>query len=231
VKRSYFILLLAILVIAAVLAFRPPDSLVRALGVTDVTAIYAKSSFTTLLSLLPGEDLPGGEGWYLTAPDGAAKFSWTSQPTTPAADCILRVSAAPFLAVGLDPARLASDTWQDGELVFQLPPNPPESASRQGGPAASFAEIIDSHRDKLAYHFQLGHYGVEVKNGNLLEWAAKPESNGLDLVFALDPQALFQAGVDRDKPVEGWILGSIFVHDASGRRIEVEKYLKPFNLI
>ena len=44
----------------------------------------------------------------------------------------------------------------------------------------------------------------------------------------LDPKLLIDAGVDPAK-VNGWIFAKVEVKDVSGKPIEVEKFLKPFD--
>lgn len=232
--------IIALLLIAAsVLAFNPPDSLVRLLGATDVTAAYAKSSSAALLASLPdGSEVGPAEdgGWKFSAPDGNAEFTWNWNPSAETAGAYaaaVRTPAAPFLAAGLNPSLMPEGVLRGDELVFGFQPDQAAGASTgaaDGDPASSFARLIDAFRDRIGYHIQLQHFGLDLGGGNLLEWARDPIANSLDLVFVLDPEPFLRAGVDKDK-VEGWIFGSVIVHDAaSGRRVEVPKFLKPFNL-
>ena len=221
-----------VLVLAAVVAFSPPAALERALAVTDLVERYAQSSFAAMLAILPEKPVAEAEGWTFSAPDGNAGVTWRTRPGVPGEwDVAVSTPAAPFLAAGLDPAKLPAGMFRDGMLVYALPAIAADPAPGPRGPAESFAQLLALHRDRVAYHFQLGHFGIDLGGGNLLEWAGDPETNSLDLVFALDPGLLDRAGVDKDR-LEGWLAGTVIVHDpVSRRKLEVPKYLKPFNLM
>ena len=122
---------------------------------------------------------------------------------------------------------------RDGMLNIALGSGRPAgqvAVKPESSPAESFAGLIDANRERIGYHFQLGHFGLDLGGGNLLEWARDSIANSLDLVFVLDPEVFLRAGVDKDK-VDGWVFGSVIIHDAaSGRKVEVPKFLKPFNL-
>jgi hypothetical protein len=235
-----------VLAIAVVIAFYPPAFLVRALPATDLVSRFGKRSFANMLTILPEKAVLSEQAewaeWTLTAPDADAAFSWTALPAS-GCDAVLRVDAAPFLAAKLDPERLPPGILQGDKLVFALMAKGADgmamdsdggeiatTATPMPDPGAAFARVLDTHRDLLAYHYQLGHYGIDVGGGNLLEWAGDPSENSLDLVFALDPGILEQAGLDKNN-VDGWIAGSVIVHDALGRKVSVPKLLKPFDLL
>ncbi|MDR2391169.1 MAG: hypothetical protein LBE84_05770 [Planctomycetota bacterium] len=221
-----------VLALAAAVAFNPPAALERTLAATDLVERYAQGSFAAMLAILPEKPAATPEGWTFSAPDGNAGVTWRSRPGASGAwDVAVSTPAAPFLAAGLDPAKLPEGMFRDGMLVYALPATAADPAPGPGDPAESFARLLALHRDRVAYHFQLGHFGIDLGGGNLLEWAGDPETNSLDLVFALDPAPLDRAGVDKNK-LEGWLAGTVVVHDpASRRKLEVPKYLKPFNLM
>ena len=232
-KKLFFGLALLI-ALAAVVSFRPPEVLEKALAATDVVSIYAKSSFAKLLTLLPEKPAasPDEGNWSFSAPDGSAEMSWAAaEGRVGDVGMVMSAAAAPFMAAGLDSSRLPEGILMDKNLVFAMKNRTGggDAQAPAAGPADSFARLLDDNRDQLAYHFQLGHYGVDLGGGNLLEWAGDPEGNKLDLVFVLDPAVLLAAGVDKER-VEGWVFGSVIVHDPSGRKVEVPKFLKPFNL-
>ncbi|MDR1518576.1 MAG: hypothetical protein LBU23_00315 [Planctomycetota bacterium] len=221
------------LLAAAVLAFNPPAALIKALSVADVTAIYAKKSYAEMLASLPEKPVAeaDGDSWRFLAPDGSASFAWDSG--TGAAGqhaALMRAPAEPFLRAGADPAKLPAGMLRDGMLNIALDSAGRSAAKTGASPAESFADLIDANRERIGYHFQLGHFGLDLGGGNLLEWAGDPVANSLDLVFVLDPEVFLGAGVDKDR-VDGWLFGSVVIHDAaSGRKVEVPKFLKPFNL-
>lgn len=220
------------LLAASVLAFNPPPALVRHLDATDVTAHYAKSSFRQLLTSLPSGAAARaeGEGWTFSAPDDSASFFWNPEAAAGSQAARIVTPAAPFLEAGLNPSLLPGGMLQDDMLVFGLKADSGTGGALVvGNPAQAFDSLLAAYRDRFGYHFQLEHFGLELDGGNMLEWAGDPVKNALDLVFVLDPAVLEQAGVDANR-IEGWILGTVIVHTDSGRKVEVSKLLKPFDL-
>jgi hypothetical protein len=72
-------------------------------------------------------------------------------------------------------------------------------------------------------------------DGNMFEWAndlTHTQTTGgdqqLDIVFVLNPEPLIAAGVDPDA-VDGWAYASVEMM-ADGKKVEVLKFLKPFDL-
>jgi hypothetical protein len=51
----------------------------------------------------------------------------------------------------------------------------------------------------------MDHYGVNLANGNLFEWAKDMNTNDKDMVFVLNPEPFVSAGVKPDN-IEGWVL-------------------------
>jgi hypothetical protein len=97
-------------------------------------------------------------------------------------------------------------------------------------PLASYEQIVKLKRSSIGYHGALDHYGVNLGDGNLFEWAKDMGTNDKDIVFVLNPEPFIQAGVDPTK-IEGWAFAKVTVDDANGKPVEVDKILKPFNLI
>ena len=94
---------------------------------------------------------------------------------------------------------------------------------------ATMKELIRVSRSTLGYHEAMGHYGIDLGNGNKFEWAKDVSTNDKDIVFILDPQQFIDAGVDIEN-IEGWVYGTVKVMDENDNEIEVQKLLKPFNL-
>ena len=85
------------------------------------------------------------------------------------------------------------------------------------------------NRDHIKYHTALDHYGVDIGDGNMFEWAKDLSTNDKDIVFVLNPQIFIDAGVDPDK-VEGWVFAKVSAEDEDKKPIEVDKFLKPFSI-
>jgi F420-0:gamma-glutamyl ligase len=63
----------------------------------------------------------------------------------------------------------------------------------------------------------------------MFEWAKDMTTNDKDIVFVLNPEVFINAGVDASN-VEGWVFAKVETMDESGKKIEVDKFLKPFDL-
>jgi hypothetical protein len=95
-------------------------------------------------------------------------------------------------------------------------------------PLSSYEQLVALKREAVGYHAALDHYGVNLGDGNLFEWAKDMGKNDKDIVFVLNPEPFVKAGVDAQK-VDGWLFGKVPV-DIEGKPAEVDKFLKPFNL-
>lgn len=200
-------------------------------GATDAVARYAASSFgaaaaATGVTVRDGDKalllkIPGGEEFTLLA-----DFSGT-------ADAVLAMDADPFLAAGLDVARLPAngpETWvlEGGRLVgrFDLAS---EGQTPAKDPAAYMKAVATSARKRIGYHAALRHYGVMLGETAMVEWAADIAKNDKDLVIVLDPAALRRAGVAPEL-VAGWLLADVPVEGPDGKMTTAEKLLKAYDL-
>jgi hypothetical protein len=172
-------------------------------------------------------------GWSLAAPDGAARFIWSKNYTeSPLHDVMLELDAAPFIAAGLDPGKLPENfAYYEGKIMLGTKLGQ-EQLRYQGEatPLASYEQIVRLKRSSIGYHGALDHYGVNLGDGNLFEWAKDMGTNDKDIVFVLNPAPFIAAGVDPSL-IEGWAFAKVTVDDANGKPVEVDKILKPFNLL
>jgi hypothetical protein len=97
-------------------------------------------------------------------------------------------------------------------------------------PLQAMQDLVHNHRAMLGYHTALGHFGLALGDGNMVEWARDEQANDKDLVFVLNPQTFADAGVDVSK-VAGWVLADVPVMDAQGRKSTARKLLKFYNLV
>ena len=201
----------------------------------DVVGNDSVRSFNELLEGAPrlvSEDRANG-GWSLAAPDGNARFIWSRDfAASPLFDVMLEINAAPFIAAGLNPARLPdSFIFRDGKLLVGAKLG--SEQLRYDGDVtalASYQQIVRLKRNAIGYHGAMDHYGVNLGGGNLFEWAKDMNNNDKDIVFVLDPEPFIRAGVDPNR-IEGWAFAKVPVEDERGRMIEVDKILKPFDLL
>lgn len=191
----------------------------------DVIGKGSLSAFEALLQAAPMEEAGAG-AWALAAPDGSARFQWKVD-WSGAQDAALSFDAAPFLAAGLDPAKLPDTYAYDGETLV-VGRDLGSNARQPATALEAYAQIVKLAPDAIGYHSDMDHYGVNLGNGNLFEWAKDMAGNDKDMVFALDPAALIAAGVDPNA-VEGWVFAKVPMHEG-GKTVEVDKLLKPFNV-
>ncbi len=217
--------------LAAVMVFS-----LAACGLTkslDVVGKGSVASFDAVLDAIPDQVTPDERngGWSLAAPDNGARFIWSENYSkSPLHDVLLELDAQPFIAAGLDPAKLPENyALYDGRLTVGVKlGNDDLTYDGTATPFASYAYIVELYRDRIGYHTALDHYGVDVGGGNMFEWAKDLSTNDKDIVFMLNPEPLIKAGVDPAK-VEGWVFAKVSV-EVDGKPAEADKFLKPFNI-
>ena len=215
----------------------------------DVVGTDSIASFDKVLRQIPqsvaADEMNGG--WSLAAPDNSARFIWSSDyANSPLHDVMLELDAAPFIAAGLNPELLPENYvfYQDDPAMHADESAAPNyklmvgsklgtEALKYAGevtPLASYEQIVKHKRKTIGYHGALDHYGVNLGDGNLFEWAKDLAANDKDIVFVLNPAPLIAAGLDPAR-VEGWLFTKVTVDDENDKPIEVDKILKPFNLL
>ncbi|MBU4541597.1 MAG: hypothetical protein KJ774_10300 [Firmicutes bacterium] len=200
---------------------------------TDVVGNTSITSFDAVLKAVPNqiaEDEING-GWALSAPDGTARFIWSKDYSsgTPH-DVMLEVDAKPFIEAGLDLTKLPEEMVIDDKImVGTMLGDEKLTYSGEVTPLASYEQIVNLKRDHIKYHTALDHYGVDLGDGNMFEWAKDLNTNDKDIVFVLNPQIFIDAGVDPEK-VEGWVFAKVSTEDEDNKPIEVDKFLKPFSI-
>ena len=199
----------------------------------DVVGKNSITSFGEVVKTIPDKitpDVPNG-GWSLAAPDGGARFIWSKDfSKSPLHDVMIELDARPFVAAGLDAAKLPEGVlFYDDKIMVgtKLSDGQPQYRG-EATPLSSYEQIVALKRDAIGYHAALDHYGVNLGGGNLFEWAKDMSGNDKDIVFVLNPEPFIKAGVDARK-VDGWLFGKVPV-DIDGKPVEVDKFLKPFNL-
>ena len=204
-------------------------------GKLDVVGTDSAKSFDKVLKQIPqsvtADEMNGG--WSLAAPDNSARFIWSKNyAESPLHDVMLEFSAAPFIDAGLNPEKLPDNfAFYEGKLMVgtklgQEVLKYPGAAT----PLASYEQIVKLKRNAIGYHGALDHYGVNLGDGNLFEWAKNINTNDKDIVFVLNPEPFIAAGADPAR-VAGWAFAKVTVDDENGKPVQVDKLLKPFNLL
>lgn len=203
-------------------------------GKLDVVGTESVKSFDKVLRQIPqavsADEVNGG--WSLAAPDGSARFIWSKNyAESPLHDVMLEFDAAPFIAAGLAPEKLpANFAFYGGKLMVGTKLGG-ETLKYQGeaAPLASYEQIVRLKRGAIGYHGALDHYGVNLGDGNMFEWAKDMDTNDKDIVFVLNPAPFIAAGAG-PAGIAGWTFAKVTVDDENGKPIQVDKFLKPFDL-
>ncbi len=215
-------------------------------GATDIVAKFASTSFGAITAASDGrvEWSEPDYAWSLSSPNGdrillSSDFSRNNEAGTAAdldtPDAEFIFDAAPFVAAGLDIARLPVADGikyeiEDDKFMIHF-----ELGSDKFAPDAkkslelTFAEVVKFQRIRIGYHEELDHYGIKLGNGNMFEWAKDLSTNDKDIVFVLNPEPFIAAGIDPSK-IGGWLFAKVETMDDSGKTIQEDKLLKPFNL-
>lgn len=199
----------------------------------DVVGKQSVKSFDAVINQLGSqvtEDTAFG-GWSISAPDNTVRFVWSKDfSKTTALDAFLETDLQPFLDAGLDASKLPEGTVVDNKIIVgtELGNDQPEYKG-EITPLEAYKKIVEFRRDNIKYHTALDHYGIDLTGGNMFEWAKDMAKNDKDMVFVLNPQMFIDAGVNPDK-VNGWVFAKVETMDENGKKIQVDKFLKPFEL-
>jgi hypothetical protein len=201
----------------------------------DVVGSTAISTFRTLLDTTPGSvalDIATNR-WVLTS-QGGERFEWSADFSGMAPNFRISFDATPFLTAGLDASKLPSERYSfdaaSKNLTLSFDAGR-EKFTYTGAPTPleTFKKIVNAHRAIIGYHAALDHYGIALGDGNMFEWAKDMAKNDKDIVFVLNPEPFTAAGVDPAR-ITGWIFTKIPVKDKSGKTVDVDKFVKPYNL-
>ena len=197
----------------------------------DVVADKSISSFESVINELPIEADSEDSSWILTAPDNSAKFFWSMDfSSTTDYDVKLELNSQPFINAGLDISKLPEGAINGDKIILGTDLSDEKlTYNGEATPLDSYKKIVEKSRDNIGYHAALDHYGIDLENGNMFEWAKDISANDKDIVFVLNPQMFIDAGVNPQE-VEGWVFAKVETMDKDGKKIEVDKFLKPFDL-
>lgn len=202
---------------------------------TDVVGKESVASFEALMNRVSDkvkfDDAKGR--WIMASPDGE-QFEWSKDFSSDKPDVVIEFSAVPFINAGLDVKKLPQDKYLYEKSTDRI--IMPYEIGRQkftytdqATSIETYKKIVDTNREKIGYHGELDHYGIDLGNGNMFEWAKDMKNNDKDIVFVLNPQPFIDADVDPSK-IEGWVFAKVKVKNEKGKMVEVDKILKPYNL-
>jgi hypothetical protein len=201
----------------------------------DVVGRTAITTFQALLDATPDSVTldSAANQWGITSP-GGERFAWSVDFSRAVPDFRISFDARPFLDAGLDASKLPAERYSfdaaTGTLTLSFEAGGQKfTYAGTATPLDTFKKIVGSYRPIIGYHAALDHYGIALGDGNMFEWAKDMAKNDKDIVFVLNPEPLKAAGVDPAK-ITGWIFTKIPVKDASGNTVDVDKFVKPYNL-
>jgi len=203
----------------------------------DVVAVHAVGSFDALLHA-PGVEVARNDAagaWVLTSPGGET-VTFGGDDAAGSNELVVTFDARPFLKAGLNLSLLPAGSLVDGDGAFARivmgydKGTGTFSDGAESEPAQALQDLVHNHRAMLGYHAALGHFGLALGGGNMVEWAQDMRANDKDLVFVLNPQPFVDVGVDVAN-VQGWVLADVPVMDAQGRKSTVRKLLRFYNLV
>jgi hypothetical protein len=205
---------------------------VTACGKLDVVGEQSEKSFEAVLNAMQTDvstdDVFGG--WSIYSPDGEARFVWTKDFSKTTTDAMLEIDAQPFIDAGLDITKLPQEMVSGNKIIVGTDfGNEKVTYVGEASALDSYKKLVKNYRDSVTYHAALDHYGVALGNGNMFEWAKDMKTNDKDIVFVLNPQPFLDAGVDPTK-LETWVFAKVETMDEKGNDIEVDKFLKPFDV-
>lgn len=199
----------------------------------DIVGKTSITSFSKILDAIPASVTADemNNGWSLSAPDESARFIWSKDfSQSPTHDVMLEFDAKPFIEAGLDVTKLPDGmAYADKIMVGTKLGNEKLKYDKDATPLSSYEQIVDLKRSSVKYHAELDHYGVDLADGNMFEWAKDMSTNDKDIVFVLNPKVFIDAGVDTAK-LKGWVYAKVPMMDKDGKPIKVDKFLKPFDL-
>ena len=198
---------------------------------TDVIARASEDSFQEALNAADVEEDSVNNGWSIISPDEDARFIFSKDFSKSSMyDVMIEANAAPFIEAGLDTSKLPPGIFDNGKIIAGVNVSD-ESIVYEGDitPIETYKQIVALNRESIKYHAELDHFGIELMDGNMFEWAKDMDANDKDIVFVLNPQPFIDAGADVES-IEGWLYAKVKTMDMSGKEIEVYKLLKPFNL-
>ena len=227
--------------VAAMALFFAACGLIKGLDVVGKESI---TSFDALLRVVEGNVKADetSSGWWLVSSDNQAAFFWSWDYSKSCMhDLMLDIDAQPFIDAGLDPNKLPSEYmfYENGamngsgiaEKLIMIGVKLGANELKYDGaptPIAAFKHLVNLYRGSIGYHTALDHYGVNLGGGNMFEWAKDMSTNDKDMVFVVNPEPFIKAGVDPQN-LGGWIFTKVPVEE-NGRTVEVDKFLKGFDL-
>jgi hypothetical protein len=205
---------------------------VKLLSGLDVVGTRSLDSFKVVTEELADKITYDGKwnSWALKAPDDSVTFYFSKDFSKSSFhDVMLEFEAKPFIDAGMNTTKMPDNSVFD-EMIMVGVKLGDEGITYDGEatPYDTYSKIVELKRNSIKYHAALDHYGIDLGDGNMFEWAKDMSTNDKDIVFVLNPEPFITAGVEPEK-VEGWLYAKVPTMK-DGKKVEVYKFLKPFNI-
>lgn len=228
-KREKLILFIIIgIVVVGAIIF----GAVKLLSGLDVVATQSLESFKVVTEELEDRITFDNKwnSWAIKAPDDSVTFYFSKDFSKSSFhDVMLEFEAKPFIDAGMDVNKMPDDFVFDEMIMVGVKLGDEEiKYDSEATPYNTYSKIVELKRSSIKYHAALDHYGIDLGDGNMFEWAKDMSTNDKDIVFVLNPESFIKAGVDPEK-VEGWLYAKVPTMK-DGKKVEVYKFLKPFNI-
>jgi len=166
------------------------------------------------------------DNWTLKSEDNEAYFNISKNFEKTDMDISIMLPIKPFTDAGLEKDKLPEDMVFGDFLIIGI--NLENSNNTENSSLlAAYENFVDSKKDALMYHVDMGHFGVDLKRG-AFEFAKDASSNELDLVFIVDPVIIEKAGANLEE-IAGFKYAKVKVMDNKGVKKEVYKLIKAYN--
>lgn len=203
---------------------------ISACQATDILASGGLKSFEEITLNKTVSTTLDPKGYYRINTPSGEFLALSTKPDKTDRDIYFSLSATEFISAGLKVEALPEGYSIEGDQLILYGAFSDKSFNSEALSATSTLKyLIQAKRDRFGYHHALDHYGIGLGNGNMFEWAKDLTTNDKDLVFVLDPTPFMNAGVDI-MAIQGWVYADVEVMDEAGKKTQVKKLLKPFDL-
>lgn len=154
--------------------------------------------------------------WGFELPTGE-KFEWSKDMSANKADFAMVMLADPLVEAGLDIKKLDGNEWlyepaatddKGNDLPNRLikPYNVSDKKQASNGSEDSLRRLLKADTDNVKYHKDVQHFGLNLGEGNQVQWTEKLGTNDADMIFVLKAEPLVEAGLDVNKlEGSGWV--------------------------
>ncbi len=223
------------IIILSIVVFFIVASTVFALLTNNNTDVVGNIAVTSFGEILSKEDLKviankndNSTSWELKLPseDRFRYNVYNTEDKSAIVEMIVRANS--LIDAGLDteklPEHIRYDKEKDELSIKSNLGDETYGVVSNNDPTTDFRILVENYRERIEYHQELDHYGIDLGNGNKFEWAKDADKNDKDIVFVLDPKPFLDAGLDTEK-LSDFVYAEVPVMNGQ----KVNKLLKVYN--